>query len=162
KHGVAPVTADTALDILQSVVLNAAEPCAAWATITTFCLLDLARRQGVACLMSGLGADEIFGGYDHFRGAYVRYLNLLRRSPDLLFANFEPLARQLGVEVSYPFLDPDVVRLAAGLAVESRYCTPQGQFSRRLRDLQPQFKHALLTLARDRVPEAILNRPRKS
>jgi asparagine synthetase B (glutamine-hydrolysing) len=245
NFGCANITVDNALESLRNVVLSAVEPCAAWATITTYSLLELAKGQGILNLMSGLGADEVFGGYDHFRSAYVKYLKLLshkrvpagcssfnsillnespryrrvlfpgvsrmfsdsklaaalnepyrrwrfsgqhrefyreclkikpesepmemmvahecqHRIPDLLFSNFEPLARRMGVEFSYPFLDPDVVKLATGLAVESRYRTTQGQFSVHLRELQPQFKHAMLMLARDRVPDEILNRSRKS
>jgi asparagine synthetase B (glutamine-hydrolysing) len=84
------------------------------------------------------------------------------RIPDLLFASFEPASRRLSVEMNYPFLDPDLVRLVSGLSVESRYRTPAGQFSIRLEELHPRFKHAMLEVARDRVPDAIRERPRKS
>ena len=80
----------------------------------------------------------------------------------MLFGNFETLSRQLGFEVRYPFLDPDVVRWVVGLSIESRYRTPSGRFSLRLRDLQPGFKHAMLQLAAGRVPPEIIQRPRKS
>jgi hypothetical protein len=66
------------------------------------------------------------------------------------------------VHVVYPFLDPDVVRLAAGLSVESRYRTPSGRFSLDLGRLMPRFKYSMMRVAEDRVPPDILNRPRKS
>lgn len=66
------------------------------------------------------------------------------------------------MEISYPFLDPDVVELVAGLSVVSRYRTPSGEFSLRLRDLMPGFKYAMMKVAEDRVPEIIRKRPRKS
>jgi len=54
------------------------------------------------------------------------------------------------------------VQLAAGLAVESRYRTPSGQFSLRLKALHPRFKHAMMLVAENRVPDPIRLRPRKS
>jgi asparagine synthase (glutamine-hydrolysing) len=245
EHHVIPLYAESALELLDDVVLSAAEPCGAWATLTHFRILATARQLGVTRMVSGLGADEIFGGYDHFRGYYARFLRYRQqrpappggeafealmlpedqtarrtlypgvarffddaslrqathsslhgwqyashlrsfyrecrrlkpeaeamemmvahecqhRIPDLLFANFEPLSRRMAVEVSYPFLDPDLVRLCAGLSAESRYRTPSGRFSLRLRDLHPRFKHAMLEVARGRVPDAIRDRPRKS
>lgn len=245
RHEVVELRAGEAADLLQTVVLAAAEPTATWASLTHVRLLAHARRLGVEGLLSGLGADEVFGGYDHFRGFHARFLRHARRHPappglggfealllaesqasrrvlypgiarffddsalrrglkkpfrdwhyashlrafyreclrlkpeaqnmemmvahecqhripDMLFGNFETLSRRMGVEVRYPFLDPDVVRQVTGLAVESRYRTPAGRFSLRLRDLEPGFKHAMLRLAAERVPPEIVQRPRKS
>jgi asparagine synthase (glutamine-hydrolysing) len=245
EHHVVPLHAAEALDVLEEVVLTAAEPCSAWASLTHFKLLAKARQADTPDLLSGLGADEIFGGYDHFRGYYARFLRYrsrrtvlndsngfeavllpddqssrrvmfpgvarffddgaLRRGlcepyhrwhyasylqtfyrdcrrikpdadfmemmvahecqhriPDLLLSNFEPISRRMGVCVAYPFLDPDLLRLVAGLNVESRYRTATGQFSLRLRALHPRFKHAMLQVAQGRVPPAIRDRPRKS
>lgn len=245
RHEIVPLHAAEAGRLLEEVVLAAAEPCAAWAALTHFRILAAARQQGIGRVLSGLGSDEIFGGYDHFRGYYARFLRHARRFPappgsdpfealllpeeaasrrvlypgvarffddpslrrglgapyrswqyashlrsfyrecrrikpeagvmemmiahecqhripDLLFANFEPLSRRLGVEVTYPFLDPDLVPLATGLSVESRYRTASGRFSLRLRDLHPRYKHAMLLIAAGRVPEPVRNRPRKS
>ena len=244
-HQVVPLDGEQAVELLETVVLAAAEPTAAWACLTHVQILARARTLGIEGLLSGLGADEIFGGYDHFRGFQARFLRHARRHPappgiddfealllpesqasrrvlypgiarffddtalrqgleepfrdwryashlrsfyrecrrlkpeaqfmemmvahecqhripDMLFGHFETLSRQMGVEVRYPFLDPDVVRGVVGLAVESRYRTPAGRFSLRLRDLQPGFKHAMLQLAADRVPAEIVHRPRKS
>lgn len=234
-----------AAELLETVVLAAAEPAAAWAALTHVQILKRARALGIETMLSGLGADEIFGGYDHFRGFQARFLRYLRRYPpppgvdpfeslllpemqasrrvlypgvarffdesalrrglakpyrdwqyashlrafyrecrrlkpeahymemmvahecqhrvpDMLFGNFETLSRSIGIDVRYPFLDPDLVRLVTGLAVESRYRTAGGEFSLRLRDLQPGFKYAMMQVASDRVPEAIVRRPRKS
>ncbi|MCB1057878.1 MAG: hypothetical protein KDD11_20445 [Acidobacteria bacterium] len=244
-HRTVVLEAAEALELLDEVVLGAAAPCAAWAALTHYQILAEARRLGVDHLVSGLGADEVFGGYDHFRGYYARFLRHRRRRPapagiggfealllpedqesrrvlypgvarffddpslrrglgepyrrwhyashlrafyrecltlkpdaqpielmiahecrhripEILFAGFEPLSRSSGVAVSYPFLDPDLVRAVCGLRAEDRYRTPGGRFSLRLRDLQPRFKHAMLEVARGRLPPEILERPRKS
>lgn len=245
-HRVAPLHAAEALKILDEIVLTADEPCAAWASATHFRLLSSAREQGITRMLSGLGADEVFGGYEHFHTYYVRALEcaergpapsgvddfeglLLReddeqargavypgiarffddkalrlalsepyaswgyasrlrafyrecrrlkpeagpvemmvahecqhRIPDLLLANFEPISRRAGVEVSYPWLDPDVVQIAAGLDLLSRYRTPDGRFSRDPDELVPGFKHALMMVYERKVPEMVLRRPIKT
>jgi asparagine synthase (glutamine-hydrolysing) len=245
KHTVVNVFVDDALRLLEEVILASPEPLAAWAAITNYRLLEEMHNRDITRLISGLGADEIFGGYDHFRDYYTRYLRLLQRQapppgcdafnsvlllndadsngvlypgvsrlfddaslkdalyepychwdyhsylksfyrecrqikpeahemelmvvhecqyriPDLLFANFEPMARSFNIEVSYPYLDPDVIQLVAGLCVESRYRTAEGHFSLNLHQLQPQFKYAMTQLARARLPSEIVDRPRKS
>jgi asparagine synthase (glutamine-hydrolysing) len=245
SHQVVTLSARDALQIMDDIVLHAAEPCSAWATVTYVQILAAARQTGVTSVLSGLGADEIFGGYDHFRGYYSRFIRYSRqhpppsgagpfdslltaeaqsarrvlypgvarffddtalrsaltsgfrdwhyasrlrsfyrdcqqlkpeahamemmvahecqhRIPDLLHANFEPVARRFGLEMHYPFLDPDVVVLAAGLSAESRYRTSKGQFSLRRQALHPRFKHVMLQMSADRVPEVIRERPRKS
>lgn len=245
KHEVVAVTAEQGLDLLRDVVLSAAEPCAAWAAVTHFRVLARAQQLDVGVVLSGLGADEIFGGYDHHRGYYARLLRHGRRRPpppgvdafeavllpeeqssrrilypgiarffddtslrrgleepyrrwhyashlrafyreclrikpeahplemmvahecqhripDMLFADFEPISRRTGIDVRYPFLDPDVVRVVAGLDAASRYRTASGRFSLRLARLHPRFKHTLLRVAAGRVPPEIIQRPRKS
>lgn len=245
SHRVVPLHAERALEILEEVVLTADEPCAAWASMTHFELLVSARRLGVGRMLSGLGADEIFGGYEDFHRYYARFLEFCgqhpapgggdefeslllqddsvtrhvlypgiarffgdqalgealsepyrswqhtphllafyrecrrikpgahpmemmvahecqHRIPDLLFANFEALSRRVGVEVCYPWMDPDVVELAAGLDALSRYRTPAGGWSPRVEDLQPGFKHALMLAYERKVPEKVLTRPIKT
>lgn len=244
-HHVVPVSIDHAFEQMDATVLSAAEPCAAWATLTHFQVLATAQQLGIKTMLSGLGADEVFGGYDHFRGYYSRYLRykmnqrlpkgmnafealLMKESqverrtlypgvarffddkalenglespynkwqyathlrefyreclrmkpeagemelmvahecqhriPDLLFTCFEPLSRRMGVDVRYPFLDPDMIELVAGLSVTSRYRTPSGKFSLALKKLMPRYKFAMMKIAEDRVPKEICERPRKS
>ncbi len=244
-HHEVPVNTEQVIQQMDDVFLSAAEPCSAWAIVTHFQMLSRAQQLGINHMISGLGADEIFGGYDHFRGFYARYLRYVQqqkfskeldpfhalcmpesqlerrvlypgvarffddkalrkgletpynrwqytghlrefyrecrkikpeaevmemmvahecqhRVPDLLFANFEPFSRRLGIETSYPFLDPDVVSLACGLSATSRYRTRQGKFSLQLKELMPHFKYAMMRIAEDRVPKGIIDRPRKS
>lgn len=54
------------------VVLDAAEPCSAWASMTHHHLLSQIGRDGHGSLLSGLGSDEVFGGYWKYFQAYAR------------------------------------------------------------------------------------------
>jgi asparagine synthetase B (glutamine-hydrolysing) len=244
-HRVVPLHAGDALKILEEEVLLADEPCAAWASMTHFKLLATAKDSGVGRMLSGLGADEIFSGYENFHFHYKRYLEFCaqhnvaphtdgfdllllqadsvmkpvlyggitrlfsdhvildkflepyrswqytpylrafyrecrrikpeanpiemmvnhecqHRIPEMLMANFEPISRRTGIGVNYPWLDPDVVELAAGLDVLGRYRTPAGEWSPHIQDLVPGFKHTLMQVYERKVPEKILRRPIKT
>jgi hypothetical protein len=84
------------------------------------------------------------------------------RIPDLLMTVFESLGRRFTINSSHPYLDPDVVRMASGLAPESRYRTKSGVFHLDRRRLHPAFKWAMVQIANGRIPPEILVRPRKS
>jgi asparagine synthase (glutamine-hydrolysing) len=62
-----PADARTLLEALQSVVKGVAEPLADPAILPTF-LLARAARQNVKVVLSGEGADELFGGYPTYIG----------------------------------------------------------------------------------------------
>ena len=242
-----PVTLESgqALDLFEQVVGRLMEPCAAWAALSHATLLSSARQGMFDTLLSGYGADEIFGGYDHFRiaalaasnasrhsgaregapthrqthldpasfaaraawpgvarffsnGALRRYLlppfdrwrhdiaqrafyeecyglddtaepiaamiahECQHRIPDIVLKSFEPLAARYGVDTGYPFLDPDLCRLAASLTLTARYRDSSGRFTRDRRRLLPQFKWMLTQIARKKIPAQIIDRPRKS
>ena len=242
SHHVVQLTSQDALRVLEEQVLTADEPCAPWVSITHFWLLDAARQTGVRRMLCGLGADEIFGGYEDHHRVYAAYLDYCRRHPappdvdefeslllngddeadaalyaglsryfdeyflrvaltqpygswhygphlrefyrecrrlkpeaqmiemmvahecqhripDLLLLALEAVSRRAGVEMSYPCLHPEVVRLATGLDVLSRYRTPGGEWSERLEELEHGFKHSLMQVYRRKVPEEVLKRP---
>lgn len=244
-HRLVPVHAAEAAEAFTCAVRYSAEPCSAWATLSHFHLLAACRLSGHERLLSGLGADEIFGGYDHYRMYYARTLRYLDRNPppdgmgsletlllsekqsvrrnlypgvarffsdkslrerlgspyntwnytselrafydeclrlkpeitlieamiahecqyripDLLMADFEYLGRRMGITTQYPFLDPELIRMAAGLEVDSRYRTRSGRFSLKLGELDRRFKWVMMQIALGRVPQSIIDRPRKS
>ena len=59
--------ADTLMEALQAVIRGVAEPLADPAILPTF-LLARAARQHVKVILSGEGADELFGGYPTYLG----------------------------------------------------------------------------------------------
>jgi asparagine synthase (glutamine-hydrolysing) len=86
------------------------------------------RAMGVKMILSGEGADEIFGGYLYFHKApnatefheeLVRKLSLLHKY-DCLRANKAMAA--WGVEARVPFLDKEFVDFAMNISPESKMC----------------------------------------
>lgn len=84
------------------------------------------------------------------------------RIPDIVLKSFEPIAERYGVATAYPFLDPDLCRIATALTLTDRYRTPGGEFALDRRRLLPDYKWALGQVARTRLPPAIVARSRKS
>lgn len=67
KHVPVPVNEETLRDALANVVRGVAEPLADPAILPTF-LLARTARQHVKVILSGEGADELFGGYPTYLG----------------------------------------------------------------------------------------------
>ncbi|MFM9839141.1 MAG: asparagine synthase (glutamine-hydrolyzing) [Cyclobacteriaceae bacterium] len=59
------------LDLLPKIVRTLDEPIGDPAAINTFIICEAARKKGVKVLLSGMGADEIFGGYRRHRAALL-------------------------------------------------------------------------------------------
>jgi len=72
-----------------------------------------------------------------------------RRIPDLLFVDFEPVSRELGIRTAYPFLDPGLLTLVCGLGAESRYKYKAGIWWNKM---------MLRGIAAERVPRPIIDR----
>ena len=77
RHHVVPMDVSDACAALPQV-LNQAQPCSAWAALTHHHLLGRIGADGHSRLLSGLGADEVFGGYSK----YLHHYRLLRRQAD--------------------------------------------------------------------------------
>jgi asparagine synthase (glutamine-hydrolysing) len=88
------------------------------------------KAMGIKMILSGEGADEIFGGYLYFHKApnarelheeTVRKLMLLHKY-DCLRANKATAA--WGLEARVPFLDPTFVDLAMSIHPQEKMCIP--------------------------------------
>lgn len=126
---VAYLDADAALELLDKVVLESAEPCAAWASLSQAAVCGHLRMLGNDFLMSGFGADEIFGGYDHFRIAHGRYLRRLRAAPTPAGVHpldwYAPDPRVLASRAYFP----GVARFFDDAALRRYLCEPFRQWS---------------------------------
>ena len=120
------------VELLPELIWHLDEPLADSAFITTHLVARLA-REDVSVVLSGLGGDELFGGYLRYRWDYYdRYYRLV---PRLLRERvLLPLARRLPVDRHSP--SRNLFRLvrhfvmANGLSCEGRYRSAVGVFSR--------------------------------
>ncbi len=86
-----------------------------------YCILELAKKDGISVVLGGLGAEEIFAGYrrhvdygkDYSRETIQQRLwEGLQHMETRDLARDLCLARHFGITLVAPFLDPDLVRYA--------------------------------------------------
>ncbi len=56
--------------------------------LNTFVVTQVAKEQGIKVLLSGLGGDELFGGYSHFK--LIHYLNTAKKVLEFCPKGFHP------------------------------------------------------------------------
>lgn len=77
-HSLVTLSPAQAYALLQEVLASPI-PCSAWSTITHQRLLTEIGDQEEGRLLSGLGADEVFGGYDRYLDYYFRQRRYARQ-----------------------------------------------------------------------------------
>ena len=79
---------------LEQVLEHMDEPLADSSLIVTWFLFEQIKKQGLNCVLSGDGADEIFGGYPTYRAAQL--LQMRSRFPNLgLRSKLSPLVQRI-------------------------------------------------------------------
>lgn len=116
--------ADEVVAVLPDVVrsIESYEPSLVRSAVPNFLLAETAART-VKVVLTGEGADELFAGYDHYRELAQVDLRaeLLRGVAGLHNLNLQRCDRVTmahGLEARVPFLDRDLVDLAARLPVD--------------------------------------------
>jgi asparagine synthase (glutamine-hydrolysing) len=79
RHHVVSLTADDVLGILPSALAAMDQPTADG--VNTFVITHAAAARGIRVLVSGLGGDELFGGYTTFRKAPLLAAHARRLAP---------------------------------------------------------------------------------
>ena len=102
------------VSLLPKLLWHMDEPLADTAFITTFLVSEFA-RQDVKVILSGVGGDELFGGYRRYLGEH--YAQQYRRLPAWLRRSTASLAGQLPADRHSGLLN--TVRLAKGFIVSA-------------------------------------------
>lgn len=91
--------------------------------LTVYFALRQASADGARVAFTGMGADELFGGYAEFRkcgAARKECEKFLQRLYDVDFPRDKAIAGEFGIEIKTPYLDKDVVDFALSLPEECR------------------------------------------
>ena len=89
--------------------------------LPVYCAVKLAHKDGIKVMLTGQGADELFGGYSWYAKVVEKEgYKMLRRhmTEDLLLLYKETLEREdkitmaHSIELREPFLDPEVIKMA--------------------------------------------------
>lgn len=166
RHHVVDMSADDAAARLPTL-LDSAQPLSAWSALTHAHLLDAIHADGHRVLLSGLGADEVFGGYSHYLKAYRRFDELLEaygengyeRCLDDVLAQPEVAAGTLFTGVPR-FLSDDVLRQVTGPALAGwSHVGETIRFYREAREIRPRahlFELMVAHECQNRVPDLLL------
>jgi asparagine synthase (glutamine-hydrolysing) len=131
RHVPVRIDGETLRDALQHIVRGVAEPLADPAMLPTF-LLSRAARQHVKVILSGEGADELFGGYPTYLGhklapMYDALPSFIRRMIRRAVQGVPPSSRKVTVEfllkkfvtaAEKPWVDRHLAWFGSGLSAE--------------------------------------------
>lgn len=124
-------------------VLGGFDPMELRNSAVTWVALEGARKEGIAAVMTGDAADELFAGYSYITNMpaeqvrpYLDFLNGVMR-----FSS-QPMGASLGVQAELPYLDPTVRDFALTMSRDDLIVERYGQrFGKKI--LRETFAHLL-------------------
>ena len=109
-------------------VMKSFDPMEIRNSATIYIALKVGKDRGMSAFMTGDAGDELFAGYSFFFGLTREQLDVaLKRMWSFMRFSSVDLARDLGVEVKLPYLDPQFKALATGLDVGLKVRSEKGQ-----------------------------------
>ena len=128
--------------LLPRLIWHLDEPIADSAFITTYLVSEFARRD-VKVILSGVGGDELFGGYRRYLGGH--YADRYRTLPGWARRIASATAARLPADRHHKWLN--VARLAKGFIASAEM------------DADARYRSYLQVIARDRVAGLLLSAP---
>jgi asparagine synthase (glutamine-hydrolysing) len=99
--------------------------------IAYFYICRLAKQNQLSVVLSANGCDELFCGYDGYRGVYdggepeiSRFMDKKITNEFTLMEEIEILTAQLGVQVRQPFLSPGFIQFAKTIPLDQKIKGP--------------------------------------
>ncbi len=96
------------VELFPKIIWHLDEPIADPAELNAYVICKLAKKHGITVLLSGMGADEIFAGYNHHLIlAHSRYLNRFKGLPNVFstFTSLFPFSKNTGFQNFIYFLN---------------------------------------------------------
>ncbi|PFH32730.1 putative asparagine synthetase [Besnoitia besnoiti] len=149
---------DEGLDALDDVIymIETYDITTVRAAVPMYLLCRLVKSMGIKVVLTGEGADEVFGGYSYFRDAPTpeAFHRELQRKLDLLhyygILRAGKASMAWGIEARVPFLDREFLEFAMNVDPADKMCA-QGRMEKQI--LRDAFKGYL--------PDEILYRPKQ-
>ncbi|MBI2548302.1 diphthine--ammonia ligase [Candidatus Woesearchaeota archaeon] len=123
---------------------------------------EIAKKEGIKVMFSGLGSEELFAGYERHKNALLQEANVNKECLSGLLKLYERdtyrddvVTMHHGIELRLPFLDKDLVTYALKIPTKYKLDGPQKE--------HPQSKKILRDTARQMgIPEEIAMRKKRA
>jgi asparagine synthase (glutamine-hydrolysing) len=129
--------------------------------MTVYLASELANEHGIKTILTGQGADELFGGYNRYLNSYNLGENFLENEfrHDIEFMHEINFQRDIGIakinnlNFRSPFLDKDFIKYALNIPIQYKIQSSDDKLR----------KHILRDIAIDLgIPDYIASRPKKA
>lgn len=161
-------TPQDGIDAIENVIyhVESYEVATVRSSIPTYLISRKIRSHGIKIVLSGEGADEIFGGYLYFHKAHSKeegHLEMCRKLKalhqyDCLRANKSTSA--WGLEARFPFLDKEFVNLVMSIDPDFKLPGPRGIEKWILRNAfddeeRPYLPHHILWRQKEQMSDGV-------
>ena len=97
-------------------------------SIVPYIYLSTLKKKGINSVITGDGADEVFGGYNFLlKKSNNEIENELKRIKKIMHFPSKDIARSLNMEVETPFLNEDIIKFSNDLPVSKKINSKEGK-----------------------------------
>ncbi|MBI4141323.1 ATP-binding protein, partial [Candidatus Woesearchaeota archaeon] len=125
QHQIKEYTLEEAEELFRTVVklLNKTDVVTIGVASVVYAAVELAKKDDVTKLFSGIGTEEIFAGYDRHSKATDKHAECWRGLKAMWQRDLVrdlTLMKKLGFQAIAPFLDDDVIKTAMGIDISRK------------------------------------------